>query len=164
MRAHTHGRRGRIEPLANPTRRYEVLAMRRLVVSAVAAALLLSASATAAFGVKPSNGCPSEASGFFLVDRDLWWDVTVEGFEAEGIPVYEADGTTFTAAFNAFAANFGLVDGAGLEAFVRGAQWDAFDHNGNGFTCMKRRPTTPGVGNPAYVFNGVDDQSASHGN
>ena len=135
--------------------------MRRLVLSAVAAALLIAATATAALAVKPSNGCPSETSGFFLVDRDLWWDVTVAGFEAEDIPVYEADGTTFTAEFNAFAADFGLVDGAGLEAFIRGEQWDAFDHNQNGFTCMKARPTTPGVGNPAYFFNGVDDQSAS---
>lgn len=136
--------------------------MRRMLLQAAAAALLLTATASVAVAVKPSNGCPPETSGYFLVDRDGWWEVTVAGFEAEGIPVYEADGVTFTAAFNAFAADFGLVDGAGLEAFVRGPQWDAFDHNKNGFTCMKARPTTPGVGNPAYFFNGVDDQSASH--
>lgn len=136
--------------------------MRRLILPAAAAGLLLAATTSVALGVKPSNGCPSETSGFFLVDRDLWWDVTVAGFETEGIHVYEADGMTFTAAFDAFARAFGLDDGAALEAYVRGAQWDAFDHNQNGFTCMKARPTTPGVGNPAYVFNGVDDQSASH--
>jgi hypothetical protein len=155
---------GRTEPLANPTRRAsEVPAMQRLTLPVAAAALLLAATASVAIGAKPSNGCPPETSGYFLVDRDRWWDETVAGFEAEGIPVYEADGTTFTAEFNAFAADFGLVDGAGLEAFVRGAQWDAFDHNQNGLTCMKPRHSSPGVGNPAYFFNGVDDQSASHG-
>ena len=136
--------------------------MRRLILSAAAAALLLAATASVGLGVKPSNGCPSETSGFFLVDRDGWWEVTVAGFETEGIPVYEPGTATFTAAFNAFAADFGFGDGAGLEAFVRGPQWDAFDHNQNGLTCMKARPTTPGVGNPAYFFNGIDDQSASH--
>jgi hypothetical protein len=39
------------------------------------------------------------------------------------------------------------------------AQWQAIDHNGNDLVCMKRRPITPG--NPAYFFNGVDDQSSS---
>jgi hypothetical protein len=132
--------------------------MRRIALSLLAAATLIVLSAPAVLGAKPANTCAAEASGYFLVDRDLWWDVTVAGFEAEGIPVYEADGTTFTAEFNAFAADFGLIDGAGLEAFVRGPQWDAFDHNANGLTCMKRRPNTPG--NPAYLFNGVDDQAS----
>ncbi len=135
--------------------------MRRLLRSLLAATILLALTATTVIGAKPSTGCASASSGFFLVDRDGWWAETVDGFEAEGIPVYEADGVTFTAEFDAWAAGFGLADGAALEAYVRGPQWDAFDHNQNGFTCMKRRPTTPGVGNPAYIFNGVDDQSAS---
>ena len=136
--------------------------MRRMLLSVVAATLLLAAITTVALGAKPSNGCPSDASGYFRVDRDGWWNETVAGFELAGIPVYEADGTTFTAEFDAFAAAFGLVDGAGLEAFVRGPQWDTFDKNQNDFTCMKPRPVTPG--NPGYLFNGIDDQSASpHG-
>jgi hypothetical protein len=138
--------------------------MRRLVPSLLAATILLALSAGVAIGAKPSNGCAATTSGYFLVDRDGWWEETVLGFEAEGIPVYEPGGTTFTEEFDAFAAAFGLVNGAGLEAFVRGAQWDAFDHNQNGFTCMKPRHTSSGVGNPAYFFNGVDDRSASpHG-
>lgn len=132
--------------------------MRRLVLSMLAAILMLMMVTSLAVAAKPSTGCPAAASGYFLVDRDLWWDITVDGFEAAGIPVYEDDGVTFTAEFDAFAAEFGLVDGAGLEDFVRNAQWEAFDHNDNGLTCMKRRPITPGI--PAFVFNGVDDQAS----
>lgn len=133
--------------------------MKRVVFSLLVAGILLAGAASAAVAAKPSTGCPAGSSGYFLVDRDRWWEVTVDGFEAAGIPVYEDDGVTFTAEFDAFAAAFGLVDGAGLEDFVRNAQWESFDHNGNGLTCMKRRPITPG--NPAYLFNGVDDQSSA---
>src|SRR5918996_949203 len=72
---------------------------------------------------------------------------------AAGIDVYEADGVTFTAQFNQFAADAGFGDGAGLEEFVRVEQWAGIDHNDNDLVCMKRRPITPG--NPAYFFNGV---------
>jgi hypothetical protein len=132
--------------------------MRRMAVSTFAAALLLVSSATIAVAAKPSHTCPAAPSGYFLVDQNGWWENTVAGFEAAGIPVYEDDGVTFTAEFNAFSAAFGLVDGAGLEAFVRGAQWDAFNKNDTELVCMKRRPVTPG--NPPYLFNGVDDQAS----
>jgi hypothetical protein len=133
--------------------------MRRLF-PALAAALLLSIGVSAtALAVKPSTGCGAAPSGYFLVDRDEWWAITVDGFVAAGIDVYEADGVTFTAEFNQFAADVGFGDGAGLEEFVRVEQWAGIDHNDNDLVCMKRRPITPG--NPAYFFNGVDDQSAS---
>jgi len=132
--------------------------MRRMAVSTFAAGLLLVLSATIAVAAKPNHTCPATPSGYFLVDQNGWWDTTVEGFEVAGIPVYEGDGVTFTAAFNAFSASFGLVDGAGLEAFVRGPQWDAFNKNETPFVCMKWRPVTPG--NPGYLFNGVDDQAS----
>jgi hypothetical protein len=54
---------------------------------------------------------------------------------------------------------FGLVDGEGLEFYVRFTQWATFDHNDNGFVCMMVRPITPGL--PSYTFNGVDDQSST---
>lgn len=131
--------------------------MRRLVLSAVAAAVVLSLSATMVLGAKPSQGCAAGPSGYFIVDRDEWWDITVDGFVVEGFEVYEADGT-FTEAFDAFAEAAGFGDGAGLEHFVRVDQWAGIDHNDNGLVCMKRRPITPG--NPAYFFNGVDDQAS----
>lgn len=132
--------------------------MRRLVLSTVAAAVVLSVSATMVLGAKPSQGCGASPSGYFVVDRDQWWNITVDGFVAEGITVYESDGTTFTAAFDAFAEAVGFGSGAGLEHFVRVDQWAGMDHNDNGLVCMKRRPITPG--NPAYFFNGVDDQAS----
>lgn len=135
--------------------------MRRLLLSGLSAGLFLLVTASGALAVKPNGGCPAEPSGYFLVDRDLWWEHTVAGFEAEGIEVYEDDGVTFTAEFDQFAADFGLVDGAGLEDFVRNAQWEAFDHDGDGWTCMKARHPSSGKGNPAYFFNGIDDRSAS---
>ena len=134
--------------------------MRRLVLSTLTALVLVGASSAVALAVKPLHSCPSSTSGYFLVTVDGWWDVTVEGFEAEGIPVYETDGT-YTDEFNEFAVGFGLADGAALEAFVRGPQWEGIDRDGNTFGCMKARPTTPGKGNPAYFFNGTDDSSAS---
>ena len=135
--------------------------MRRLVLSMLAAALLICGSSAAALAAKPLHSCPSAPSGYFLVTIDQWWDETVDGFEAEGIPVYEADGVTYTEEFDEFAVGFGLADGAALEAFVRGPQWEGIDRDGNTLACMKARPTTPGNGNPAYFFNGTDDSSAS---
>lgn len=137
--------------------------MRRLIHSTLAATFLIAASSGIALSAKPANSCPSETSGYFLVDVDGWWEVTVEGFETEGIPVYESDGVTYTDDFNEFAVGFGLAGGAELEAFVRGPQWEGIDRNGNGRGCMKARPTTPGNGNPAFLFNGTDDASASKG-
>ena len=136
--------------------------MQRLLRATLASILLVALAVPVALAGKPSNTCGAEASGYFLVDRDIWWDITVEGFEAEGIDVYEADGETFTAEFDQFAADVGFGDGAGLEEFVRVEQWAGIDHNDNGLVCMKRRPITPG--NPAFFFNGVDDEASSpHG-
>lgn len=136
--------------------------MRRLLRPLLATALLFVLTAPIALAGKPANTCGAEAAGYFLVDRDIWWEVTVDGFEAEGIDVYEADGVTYTAAFDEFAADLGFDDGAGLEEFVRVEQWAGIDHNDNDLVCMKRRPITPG--NPAYFFNGVDDEASSpHG-
>lgn len=133
--------------------------MRRLLIALVAVMLLTAAAVPTVMAAKPANTCGAAASGYFVVDRDEWWDITVDGFEAEGISVYEADGVTFTDEFNDFAAAFGFGHGAGLEEFVRVEQWAGIDHNDNGLVCMKRRPITPG--NPAYFFNGVDDQASS---
>ena len=133
--------------------------MRRLLPAILSAMLLSVLVGSVALAAKPSNTCGAAASGYFIVDRDEWWDITVDGFEAEGIDVYENDGTTFTEEFNQFAADAGFGNGAGLEEFVRVDQWAGIDHNENDLVCMKRRPITPG--NPAYFFNGVDDQSSS---
>ena len=125
---------GRTEPLANPTR-----ACREVPTHAPSHSLDARRDLPdrriqrIALGAKPTNSCPSSTSGYFLVDVDGWWDVTVDGFEAEGIPVYESDGVTYTDEFNAFAVGFGLADGAELEAFVRGPQWESIDRNGNGW-------------------------------
>ena len=136
--------------------------MRRLLRATLATSLLLVLTVPVAMAAKPANTCGAETSCYFLVDVDIWWDITVDGFEAEGIDVYEADGTTYTAEFDQFAADAGFGDGAGLETFVRVDQWAIIDLNENDLVCMKRRPITPG--NPAFFFNGVDDQSSSpHG-
>ncbi|HET6745517.1 MAG TPA: hypothetical protein VFH90_06660 [Candidatus Limnocylindria bacterium] len=133
--------------------------MRRFFTALVAASLLTVSLVGLTFASKPAQTCGAAASGYFIVDVDEWWDITVAGFEAEGIDVYEDDGVTFTQEFNEFAAAFGLGDGAGLEFFVKVEQWAGIDHNDNGLVCMKTRPHTPG--NPAYFFNGVDDEASS---
>ena len=133
--------------------------MRRFMLPVVTACVLTLTLASGTLAAKPANTCGAAASGYFVVDVDEWWDITVAGFETEGIDVYEADGVTFTQEFNDFAAAFGFGDGAGLEFFVKVEQWAAIDHNDNGLVCMKTRPHTPG--NPAYFFNGVDDQASS---
>ena len=134
--------------------------MRRISIL-LAVVLLAAAAAPVAAAGKPSNTCGDAASGYFVVDVDEWWAITVDGFLAAGLTVYETDGVTYTDEFNDFAAAAGFGNGAGLEAFVRVEQWAGIDHNANGLVCMKRRPITPG--NPSYFFNGVDDQSSSPG-
>ena len=133
--------------------------MRRVLLSLAVAVALTATLGTSVQAAKPANTCGAAASGYFIVDVDEWWDITVAGFETEGIDVYEADGVTFTQEFNDFAAAFGFGNGAGLEFFVKVEQWAEIDHNDNGLVCMKTRPHTPG--NPAYFFNGVDDQASS---
>jgi hypothetical protein len=132
--------------------------MRRIVAlfGLVAALALVPGVAMAA---RPVAGCPADASGYFLVGQQTWWDLTVAGFEAEGIPVYvggdPANG--FTAEFDAFAADAGFGSAQGLYDFVWVDQWQGIDKNGDLRVCMKERPHTPG--NPAYFFNGVDNTS-----
>jgi hypothetical protein len=132
---------------------------RRKLAVALAAALAVSvALPSMVLATKPHLTCPSADSGHFVVDRDEWWSRTVAGFEAEGIPVYNEDGS-FTDEFDDFSADAGFGSGQGLYDFVWGPQWDGMDKNDNGFVCMKDRPHTPG--NPAFFFNGVDDQSST---
>ena len=132
--------------------------MRRsaIVVISLAAALLLPTAALAA----PGWDCPNDASGYEVVGKQVWWDRTVAGFEAEGIAVY-IDGDPangFTDEFDAFSASAGFGDGQGLYDFVWFTQWEAIDKNADELVCMKDRPHTPG--NPAYFFGGVDNRSA----
>ena len=134
--------------------------MRRIPIVVAVTLLAVALAGPAAAAGKPSQTCGNAASGYFVVNVDEWWDITVDGFEAAGITVYEDDGT-FTQEFEEFAAAAGFGDGAGLEHFVRVDQWAGIDHNGNGLVCMKTRPITPG--NPAYFFNGVDDEASSPG-
>lgn len=128
--------------------------MRRMagVVGLVAALTLVPGIALAA---RPVAGCPAASSGYTLVDQQEWWDRTVAGFVAEGIPVY-VNGE-FTAAFEAFSVAAGFGSARGLYDFVWIDQWAAIDKNGDLLVCMKDRPHTPG--NPAYFFNGVDNTS-----
>lgn len=129
--------------------------MKRLVIGMTTLALLAIVAA-APVAARPGYGCPTGASGFVRVDRDGWWDRSVAGWAEEGIEVYDGDG--YSAEFDAWAAAFGLVDGAGVEAYVRGAQWDAMDKNTNGWLCMRDQPNTQG--SPGYLFVGVDDNAA----
>src|SRR5215212_8965843 len=122
-----------------------------LFIAALAASVLGSSPAS---GAKPIRSCPAEASSYVLVDRDAWWDRTVLGFENEGISVYDNEGH-FTEQFEQVAVQLGFADAADLEAFVRGAGWESFDLNRDGFVCMKDRPNTPG--NPDYLLGGVDN-------
>lgn len=110
---------------------------------------------------RPDGGCANEASGYFIVDQQEWWDITVAGFEAEGVHVYVGGDPEngFTDAFDAFAAAFGFGDGQGLYDFVWITQWQHLDKNDDLLLCMKRRPITPG--NPAYFFTGSDNTARS---
>ena len=130
--------------------------MRNLIRIATAVLIVLAVAGPVS-AARPDAGCPAEGSGYFIVGQQEWWDVTVAGFEAEGIHVY-VDGDPangFTAEFEAFAAAAGFGDGQGLYDFVWIDQWQAIDKNADLLVCMKRRPVTPG--NPAYFFNGVDN-------
>ena len=128
--------------------------MRFALSLSLVAALSIAAPAAAA---PPVGACPAHSSGYFIVDQQEWWDITVEGFEAEGISVY-VDGDPangFTAEFDVFAAAAGFGSAQGLYDFVWITQWQKLDKNGDLQLCMKRRPVT--VGNPAYFFNGIDN-------
>jgi hypothetical protein len=123
---------------------------RTLAISITLAVLVGSLTAGTVLATKETNTCPPFASsGYFIVDVDEWWEITVVGIEQEG----------FTEGDDAFAQSVGFADWADLEYFVKVTQWAAIDKNDNGLVCMKRRPHTPG--NPYYFFNGVDDQSSS---
>lgn len=112
-----------------------------------------------ALAARPVAACPADASGYFLVGQQTWWDRTVAGFEAEGIHVYVGGNPAngFTAAFDSFAADAGFGNAQGLYDYVWISQWNGIDKNGDLKVCMKDRPHTPG--NPAYFFNGVDNTS-----
>ncbi len=120
--------------------------------------LLATFSSTAALATKPSTTCPAEQSGFVIVNRDGWWDRTVQGFEFEGIDVYDSSGN-FTPDFDAFATTFDFENGEALETFVRVHQWAQIDKNGNDYVCMKDPPNTPGI--PDFFFTGLDDNAST---
>src|SRR6185312_5844462 len=133
--------------------------MRRMAImlGLVAALAVVPGTVLAA---RPVAGCPSDTSGYALVDQQTWWDRTVAGFEAEGIHVYvggDPDGE-FTAAFDAFAAEVGFGSAQGLYDFVWVEQWLHIDKNDDLMVCMKDRPHTPG--DPAFFFNGVDNTAS----
>lgn len=134
--------------------------MRRFLGVLVALAALAAAATPALAAGRPSGDCPNAASGFFIVDQQQWWDITVAGFEAAGIHVY-VDGDPsagFTAEFDAFAATAGFGDGQGLYDFVWITQWQGIDKNDDLLVCMKYWPVTPGT--PSYFFGGVDNTAS----
>jgi hypothetical protein len=132
--------------------------MRRLLVTlsiaTLTATLLIPG---AALGAKPVGSCPATASGWALVDQAEWWARTVDGFEAEGITVYDGSGN-FTEDFEEASRALGFASAQALYDYVWGAQWDAMNKNGDDFVCMKDLPRTPG--NPAYIFGGVDNTAS----
>lgn len=146
--------------------------MRRIAALLVVLALSLLAPA-GALAARPSANCPNPdptyRPGWWLVGKQVWWERTVQGFEAglpsEYLPVYDSGPVfpphdqlptgTFSANFDNFADEIGFGSGDGLLYFVWFTQWDGIDKNGDGKVCMKDRPHTPG--NPAYFFNGVDN-------
>jgi hypothetical protein len=58
--------------------------VRRLLPATIASVLLIGLTASVATATKPANTCGAKASGYFVVDVDTWWEITVEGFAAEG--------------------------------------------------------------------------------
>jgi hypothetical protein len=131
--------------------------MRRFVTGIALACLLAGTFSSTALAAKSDTFmCPSSNSDWLRVDRDNWWARTVAGFGVAGITVYESDGQTFTAAFNAFAVSNGYADGQAVKDFVFGDQWDGYDLNANGFVCMKDYPINRA--NPGYLFGGKDDK------
>jgi hypothetical protein len=133
--------------------------MRRLSRALVAALVLSVALSPVALASKPPTACPADASGFVRVDRDGWWAATVQGLEIEAIDVYEDDGVTFTAEFEAFAMAVGFPDAAALQEFILITNWAKLDKNSNGFICKQEYPEQ-GKHWPAYFFNAVDDHSS----
>jgi len=125
-------------------------------IAAALAVLLTTGGTRVAEAAPPHTTCPNASSGWMLVDVDQWWDNSVLGFEAEGVSVYEADGVTFTEDFDGFVVEaFGSADGASLEEYIRGPQYDAYDKNQDGLLCMQ---AIPGVGAVSYLFNGSDNR------
>lgn len=134
--------------------------MRRLAIQAAlacgAAVLLVPGGA---LGARPVGSCPPAVSGFVKVDRDGWWERSVAGFEAEGIPVFDELGN-YTDEFEAFARSWGFEDAAALVHYILwGEQWTGYDRNDDGFLCMKAGPRTPGF--PAYLFIAIDNTAAT---
>jgi hypothetical protein len=125
------------------------------LLAAVLALLVMPVGAAA----RQQAGCPNDNAAFILVDLQTWWDISVDGFETAGIPVYvggdPANG--FTEEFDAFGAAAGFGDGQGVYDYVWGPQWDVIDKGGDGWACMKPRQLSGG--NPGYNFNGVDNVS-----
>jgi len=78
------------------------------------------------------------------VDREAWWERTVEGTEFEGVT----------------AVDLGFDSEDALYEFVTVAQWAELDKNGDGLLCMKDGPNTPGF--PDYLFIGVDNNARKH--
>ena len=130
--------------------------MRRLC-SLLIAASALAAVAAPVSAARPDGSCPAQASGYVLVGQQGWWDRTVAGFVAEGIPVYVNGDPNqgFTTEFDDFATAVGFDGGQGLYDFVWVEQWLMIDKNDDLLVCMKDRPVTPG--NPAFYINGVDN-------
>lgn len=130
----------------------------RVLTVALIAALATVIAPAAVMAEKPAYTCPAAASGFERLDPDGWWDRTVDGFGEMGITVYEADGETFTAEFEAFVQAAGFASAAESEFFVKVIQWAGLDANQNGYACMKDLPNTPGI--PPFIFNGTDDKAS----
>lgn len=133
----------------------------RLTTAVGAISVLGALMAAPALAVEPAHTCPAAASGFERVDRDGWWDVTVQGFAEEGISVYEWDGETYSDQFEAFAVAFGFASAAEAEFWVRYVQWAGIDRNQNDYACIKDLPNTPS--RPGFVFNGTDDRASVPG-
>ena len=147
--------------LRTPARRnWEEGIVRRLIVVTVLVSALMTVSVATALAHPQVDGtCPTAAAGFERVDRDGWWDNVVAGFATAGIDVYEADGTTYTEAFEDFAMDWGFTGADDFKDWILGEQWDQFDKNQNEYLCMKAMPvTTPGLGNPGYYFSAIDDR------
>jgi hypothetical protein len=133
---------------------------RLMVTGSVLLALVLMVAATPVLA-KPDKGCSGEASGWILaaVDRewrfgdgvpatgqDHLWDVTAAGTLAE-FPTLLA-----------FAQLLGLDSVEALYGFALEG-WRGVDKNVSGAVCIKDGWNPPGQ--PEYIINLVDDNSAS---
>lgn len=118
--------------------------MRRTTLAlAVAMAMALGVAGTAL--AKSDAGCTRSFTAIPIASDDAydWWDLTVDGFAAEGLSPEEA------------AAMFGFDDVADFEAFVV-AGVVGWDRNLNGMLCYKTFPPQQN-GSPAYLFVAIDD-------